>query len=102
MTKRPPVTKPKYGRTDANHAEVIGWFLEMGCTVRDTSQVGLGFPDIVVGTIGRTILVEIKTADGDLLPSQHTFNAKWRGERPYLVRTQVDCIDLVQRIRKGK
>lgn len=96
------MTKPKYGRTDANHAEVIGWFLELGCTVQDTSQVGLGFPDIVLGTVGRTVLVEIKTADGELLPSQRTFNAKWRGAQPVVVRTQIDCIELVQRIRRGK
>jgi len=94
--------KPRYGRTDANHTEVIGWFLGLGCTVQDTSQVGLGFPDIVVGLVGRTVLVEIKTADGDLLPSQVTFNAKWRGEAPQLVRTQQDCIELVTRIRRGE
>ena len=96
------MAKPKYGRTDTNHTEVIGWFLELGCTVQDTSQVGLGFPDIVVGLVGRTVLVEIKTEDGDLLPSQKTFNAKWRGEQPVLVRTQQDCIDLVTRIRRGE
>ena len=96
------MTKPKYGRTDANHAEVIGWFEQLGCIVTDTSQVGGGFPDIVCGLIGRTLLVEIKTADGKLLPSQKTFNAKWRGEQPVVVRTQIDCIELVQRIRRGK
>lgn len=94
--------KPKYGRTDANHAEVIGWFELLGCTVLDLSQVGGGCPDIAVGLIGRTLLVEIKTEDGSLLPSQKTFNARWRGEAPFLVRTQQDCVDVVQHIRRGK
>lgn len=95
------MAKPKYGRTDANHAEVIGWFEQLGCIVTDTSQVGGGFPDIVCGLIGRTLLIEIKTEDGELLPSQKTFNARWRGEQPVLVRTQQDCIDLVTKIRRG-
>lgn len=96
------MAKPKYGRTDANHSDVKGYFEDLGCTVHDTSQVGMGFPDLVVGLVGRTVLVEIKTDTGELLPSQKTFNARWRGELPVVVRTQQDCIDLVTRIRRGE
>ena len=56
----------------------------MGCTVADTSAVGKGFPDIVVGYRGKNFLVEIK--DGEkcksaqkLTAAQVEFHDLWRG-----------------------
>lgn len=96
------MTKPKYGRTDANHSEVIGWFEYMGCTVVDLSQIGSGVLDLLVGLVGVDVIVEVKTEDGKLRHCQQTFIDKWRGRKPAVVRTQQDCIDLVQKIRRGR
>jgi len=55
-------------RVDANHGEIKKAFISLGCSVSDTSGAGKGFPDIVVGYKGITVLVEIK--DGEKTPSQ--------------------------------
>lgn len=94
--------KPRHGRTDANHADMIKCFEDLGCTVVDLSQVGSGMLDLLVGLVSVDIIVEVKAEDGKLRPCQQTFIDKWRGRKPAVVRTQQDCIDLVQRIRRGK
>lgn len=94
--------KPRHGRTDANHGEIIKCFEDLGCTVVDLSQVGSGMLDLLIGLVGVDCIVEVKTQEGKLRGCQETFIAKWRGRNPAVVRTQQDCIDLVQRIRKGK
>lgn len=87
------------GRPDANHAEIVRQYETLFCSVRDTHAVGGGFPDLVVGIAGVTELVEIKTTDGELLPSQVTFNRDWRGRRVRVVRSVQDVIDHVIEIR---
>jgi hypothetical protein len=69
------------GNRDANHADVQRWYEELWCLVHDTHALGGGFPDMMVGisTPMRQIpaLVEVKTADGRLKPSQETFLRLW-------------------------
>lgn len=50
------------GRTDENHREVRDGLRKLGWTVRDTSSVGGGFPDLTVSRWGWTDLVEVKRA----------------------------------------
>lgn len=71
-------------RTDANHAAVVKALRQCGCSVFDTSAVGGGFPDLVVGCAGKTMLMEVK--DGAkppsarrLTPAQLELHAHWRG-----------------------
>lgn len=87
------------GRPDANHADVVKWYRELYVSVVDTHELGGGFGDLVVGFSGITDIVEIKTIDGELLPSQVTFHRDWRGRKPVLIRDQQDVIDHVQRVR---
>lgn len=82
-------------RTDANHAAVIHTLEALYCSVVDTSALGGGFPDLVVGLAGTTVLVEVKAENGTLQPNQQRFHDDWRGRKPVIVRTQQDCIDLV-------
>lgn len=71
-------------RVDANHAEIVAALRKIGASVADTSGVGGGFPDLVVGYRGRNLIVEVK--DGSkppskrkLTPDQVDFVAAWRG-----------------------
>lgn len=51
----------KYGaKKDANHHEVVDALKKAGAYVIDMSHVGGGFPDLIVGFQGKTILMEIK------------------------------------------
>jgi hypothetical protein len=71
-------------RTDANQTEIIEAFRKAGCTVRSVHMVGSGFPDLVVGFGGLSMLIEVK--DGSKPPSaqkltedEQTFHNTWTG-----------------------
>ena len=87
-------------KRDANHADVVGWFYGMGCSVFDTSALGGGFPDLVVGVSGVNLMVEVKTADGKLTTQQRDLIAVWRG-KIHVVCTMDDCIALIREARTG-
>lgn len=87
-------------RRDANHSEIVRTFEQLGCSVADTSGVGSGFADLLIGLCGVDIQIEIKTPDGTLEPAQTTHHSTWRGRHPAVVRSAQDCIELVQRLRR--
>ena len=72
-------------RVDANQPEIVAALISAGASVHHTHQAGKGFPDIVVGFRGTTLLFEIK--DGSkppsarkLTPDQLKFFESWRGQ----------------------
>ncbi len=72
-------------KTDSNQKRIVAALRKMGCSVAVLSDVGKGFPDILVGINGKNILMEIK--DGEKPPSQRkltpgeiAFHDKWRGQ----------------------
>lgn len=90
-------------KVDDNQGEIVRAFRQLGCTVAITSQVGGGFPDLVVGVLGENLLVEIK--DGSkppsarkLTPDQVEFHRDWRGQ-VCIIETEQDVIDLVNQVR---
>jgi VRR-NUC domain len=89
------------GHHDANHGELAKVFEDLGCTVADTSAAGFGFPDIVLGLIGQTHLVEVKDTDGRLSASQERFIRDWRGGRIVVIETAAEAIAHVQAIRRA-
>lgn len=75
----------KRGRVDSNQRQLVKELRSIGCSVAITSQLGSGFPDIVVGYRGVNYLLEIK--DPDKPPSQRKlttdeieFQDKWKGQ----------------------
>ena len=67
----------KYAKkVDANQNQIVKCLRKMGCKVHITSQVGYGFPDLVVGIADKVFLVEIK--DGSKPPSQRHLTASER------------------------
>lgn len=92
--------KPKFVGGDTNHADAIGWYESLGCTVLDLRAVGGGASDLLIGAAGVDSLAEVKFEDGDLRPSQKTFNSKWRGSKPWLTRTLDDAIAHVADMRR--
>jgi len=47
-------------KVDANHKEIVDAMKELGASIIDTSRLGKGMPDVIVGFRGQTILMEIK------------------------------------------
>ena len=67
-------------KTDKNHKEIVEAFRMLGCSVFDTSGVGRGFPDILVGKAFKTVLVEIKSSDKSTFTKhQKEFMVHWKG-----------------------
>lgn len=72
-------------RTDANHAPIRDGLRGHGYVVHDTYGAGDGFPDLVVGTAGLNILLEIKDpskppSKRKLTDSQEDFHRDWEGQ----------------------
>lgn len=74
-------------RKDANHNEVADQVEKAGWSIFDTSGLGFGFPDLLVGKPGFCVPIEIK--DGSKPPSkrkltqkEQDFKDNWSG--PYI------------------
>jgi hypothetical protein len=77
-------------RKDANHNDVTAYLENRGWSVFDTSGLGYGFPDALVGKPEFCAVVEIK--DGSkppsarkLTPDEQRFKDNWTG--PYVLAT---------------
>lgn len=94
-------------KRDANHADVAGRFVALGCSVVDTAATGIaGFPDLVVGCAGVNRLVEVKSIESrygraGLNANQSAFDRDWRGDRVWVVSSTDEATALVQNWRKG-
>lgn len=81
-------------KVDANQRAIVGALRAAGCSVFVTSDVGCGFPDLVVGRHNYrggsfTYLLEIKSSHkASLTAEQRRFRAEWRGH--YAIVWDVD------------
>lgn len=67
------MSKKYASNVDKNQPEIVKAFRDRGCYVAHTHNAGAGFPDIVVGCNGVTVLVEIKSKGGKLNEKQRAF-----------------------------
>jgi Holliday junction resolvase len=81
-------------RVDGNHSEIVDALRKCGASVLDLSRVGEGCPDILVGMLGRNVLLEIKTAKGAIRPQQREVLEAWRGEA-YIVRSVDEALQAI-------
>ena len=66
-------------RVDSNQKEIVKAFKELGCSVFDTSRIGQGFPDLVIGKNQITVLCEIKKDNkAKFTAAQDLFMMNWR------------------------
>ena len=88
------------GKADSNQRDIVRAYTELHCSVLDLHAVGGGCGDLLVGIAGLVNdLVEIKLEDGQLRPSQVTFNRDWRGPKVIVIRSRADAIAHVKRVR---
>lgn len=93
----------KRARKDDNHNEIANTFITCGFSVHDTSQLGGGFPDIVVSNDRATFLVEIK--DGKkprskqkLTTDEELFHTLWRGKL-FVINSTEQALDIINNRR---
>ncbi|AHX16192.1 hypothetical protein CH75_06405 [Dyella jiangningensis] len=97
----------RHSKKDANHDELVSLFERLGCTVAQMHACGVtGFPDVVVGSIGRSWLVEFKSPESrygraGLNDNQSAFARDWRGGRVYVATNADDVIELVKHWRRA-
>lgn len=82
----------RFGKRDSTHREIVDTLESVGCSVFDAADVGLGFPDLVVGFRGVTFLLECKSKRGKLRPSQVSFQRSWRGAPVAVVYTPAEAL----------
>lgn len=84
-------------RIDNNQSEIVRALKSVGATITDTSMVGGGFPDLVVGFCKRSYFIEIKNPDarGKLRTSQIIFQEKWKGEDVHVVETVDEALKVI-------
>lgn len=91
----------KYGaKKDANHNEVVDALKKAGAYVIDMSHVGCGFPDLIVGFQGKTMLMEIKnlkTSYGKkgLNKNQIKWKEQWTGGTYCVVTCPETAIEML-------
>ena len=80
-------------KRDANEGPIVDALTALGCTVYRLNGEP---PDLLVGEPrhGRTFLLEVKTADGKLTPSQKKFHIWYKG-KIHLVRTVDEAIGVL-------
>jgi hypothetical protein len=81
----------RHGRRDDVHKDIVAFFRQCGASVFDAGDVGIGFPDLVVGIWGRPWLVELKTGNRQLRVSQEEFAKGWRGGKISVLRSLDDA-----------
>ena len=74
-------------------------FRDLGCSVFSAHTIGLGFPDLVIGKDGKTILVEIKKdAKASFTEAQEKFMNGWKGSAVCRIHDVEGAITLVRAI----
>lgn len=86
-------------RVDANHSEVKQALESAGWDVADTHTLGRGFPDLVIGKGGLTILVEVKSGEkAGLTQAEAQFFSQWSGGPLLIVRSALEAVEMVEAI----
>lgn len=93
-------------KRDENHETVADVFRQLGCSVFETDRVGEGFPDLVVGLLGVSHLIEVKNPETHygrkgLNDRQSAFAAAWRGSPIVVITSEDEAAAFVQNIRRG-
>lgn len=90
-------------KVDDNQREIVKKLRSIGCSVRSTAAIGMGFPDIVVGYRGVNYLFEIK--DGSkppsarkLTPMEHEFILTWCGS-VHVIESFQDAMQVLKNVK---
>lgn len=89
----------RQARIDANQPQIVQGLRKCGYSVAITSGVGGGFPDIVVGARGRSLLFEIKDPDQSasgrkLTEDERQFHMTWMGQIA-IIETLEDALKII-------
>lgn len=75
-------------RVDANQPAIVKALRDAGRTVEVISDVGRGVPDLLVGHLGRTFLLELKTPGSKMTTHEAVWHLAWRGHAAVVYTVQ--------------
>lgn len=99
--------RQKPARRDGTQREIVDTFVALGCSVVDMAACGVeDFPDLVVGCIGVTHLVEVKDPStrygrAGLTDGQARFARDWRGGQVWVCTSALEAQALVINWRRA-
>jgi hypothetical protein len=82
-------------RLDSTQRAIVEALRTAGCSVQSLASVGGGCPDLLVGVLGATYLLECKTKGEDLRDRQRAWAGMWRGMPPLVVHTPEEALKAV-------
>lgn len=87
-------------RKDKNQSSIIRSLKKINASVVDASNIGNGFPDLIIGYHKKTYLIEIKNKDNWYgkkggSTSQKTFRTDWKGDQIYVFSSIEEIIELL-------
>lgn len=94
------IMRRKLASIDRNHTEIVKMLRDAGASVMDTSDIGNGFPDLVVGFRGGVYLLEVKNLETyygrkGLNKNQLRWNDEWKGAPMVVVRTPDEALKAI-------
>jgi len=83
-------------RIDLNQPTIVAELRQMGFPVCITSDLGKGFPDLVVGGFGTVFLFEVKNPEEKwtLTEKEQDFHDLWQG-MVHIIQTTEDAISVM-------
>jgi len=85
---------------DVNQKDVVAALRFFGASVTPTSMLGEGLPDLLVGWMGCTILIEVKdgaksAAERKLTPAQERWHREWKGRPVFVAKSAAEAVAYV-------
>jgi len=87
------VYRPK--NVDKNQSEIVHALRQVGATVILLHEAGEGIPDLLIGFMGDTYLMEVKSKTGKLNERQQLWHSDWRGYPVSVARTVEDALAFI-------
>lgn len=87
-------------KRDQNESDIVRELLAAGATVTRLGERGV--PDLLVGFMGVTLLIEVKTAGGRLTDDQVDWFKLWKGAAVMVVRTVAQARLIMRAIKWGR
>lgn len=100
------MTARRANKIDGNQTAIVEALRWAGCSVQSLAAVGSGVPDLLVGTRGDNILMEVKDptqalSDRRLTPHQKKWHSLWLG-KAHVVETAEQALAIVAFYRGRK
>lgn len=86
--------RPK--NVDKNQNEIVHALRQVGATVILLHEAGEGIPDLLIGYLRETYLMEVKSKTGKLNQRQIEWHKEWRGYPVSIVRSIDDALKAIK------